>query len=871
MFKKIYYNPMNNRIHLWETIEKGKTRRLTVQPDIEYYIPDKTETSDKKDIWGNPVKLQTSTSRKNMKEFVQYSNIPTCETSLPEDVKFLQKRYGGQTLIYDIDNFQIATIDIEIEADNNFPDPDKAKKPINLISVHYSKTNEIFTFGNREYTGNDKSVKNYHYCNDEETLIRRFIKHFRKKKVDIITGWNVKFFDIPYIINRCAKLDIEIDMSPLNISYPKKFRDDFGNTIEGYGIAGISILDGLELYKKFTYKKQVSYSLNYIGIEEVKEGKLDLDGQVNHMYKTDWNKFVEYNIQDVLLTKKINDNKKFIELTISLCYQALIPFENVFSSISLITGYIVNYLHKQNIVFPDPPQDKIKEEYPGAHVMAKQGMYEYVISFDVESMYPHMIMMYNISPETLVLNPTNTEGLIKTPASKEYSCNTPSGKFSVKGIYYTKEKQGVLSKIVETIFNNRKQFRKKMQIAEGIEEGLSKEKIIENLDISSSVINELYDEIIDEGFDSKYYDSQQQIRKILINSIYGVLGNKYFSFYNIKNAMAITIGGRHLIEFLSNNLNNYIKKYWHKIAKNYFPEVKNKEISEIKNDVVVLIDTDSNYICLDEIIKSLDIKFKSDDDFRLWANNFDKKFFTPFFNKLLEKYAANFEVNQIINFKREKIISKKIILAKKKYADLTIDKEGKIYNPPKLDVTGIEIVRTSTPKFCREKLKDTLRFILENKERGKTINKIREIYNAFLKCKIEDISYPRSVNNYTKYARPVQEYINFGGVVYPKSCPQHVKASINYNFLITKYNLNLEPIGNGSKVKYIKVNPKNELQTNVVAYLGKYPDKFKEIFKIDYEEQWVKSFQEVIQRFFDVIDWGDVALDSNCIEEFITF
>lgn len=860
---------MTNRIHLWETAEDGKTIKVSFNPDIEYYIPDKDGESDKKDIWGNAVKLQVSNSRKDMKEFVEYSNVPTCETSLAEDVKFLQKRYSGQTLIPDMDNFQIATIDIEVEIDRNFPDADKAEKPINLISVHYSKTDEIFTFGIEEYTGDDKSITNYHYCATEEILLMRFIEHFRKKRVDIITGWYVKLFDIPYIINRCNKLNIEINMSPLNICSPKRFRDDFGNVVDAYQIAGISILDGLELYKKFTYKKKVSYSLNYIGIEEVGEGKLELEGQINNIYKEDWNKFVEYNIQDVKVVKKINNKMKFIELTISLCYQALIPFENVFSSISLITGYFVNYLHKKNIVFPDPPRDKIKEEFPGAYVMAKQGMYEHVISFDVESMYPHMIMMYNISPETLILNPINTEGLIKTPASERYTCSTPSGKCSVDGIYYEKDKKGVLSEIVEVIFNNRKRFKKKMQIAEGIEENLSKEEIIKNLNMSSSVMNELYDEIKNEGYDSKYYDSQQHIRKILINSMYGVLANKYFSFYNIKNAMAITIGGRHLIKFLSNNLNTYLKNYWHTVAVKYFPNSKN--VPQLNNDVVILIDTDSCHVTLTELINGLGISFKSDEEFRVWAVDFDKKFFTPFFNKILEKYAANFNVDQLINFNREKIITKKIILAKKKYADLTIDKEGKINNPPKLDVTGIEIVRTSTPKFCREQLKNTLRFILDFKDREKTINKIRKIHNLFLKSKIENISYPRSVNSYTKYAKPVNDYLKFGGVIYPKSCPQHVKASLNYNFLITKYNLNLEPIGNGSKVKFILVNPKNELQTNVIAYLGKYPDKFREIFKIDYEEQWTKSFREIIQRFFNVIDWGKVTLDSNSIDEFITF
>ena len=593
-FRKIYYNNKTNRIFLWETDDDGQNKKYSIKPEIEYYIPDKTKKSNITDIWGNPVEKKTSKSVRDMREFSDSSGIDTCETSISEDIKFLQKRYVNENLEVDMDDFQIATLDIELEIDDNPPPFDQmtreANYKINCISIHYSKTDELFTFGIRAYTGNNPLVKNYHYCEDEKLMLERFIKHFRKQKVDIITGWNSNSFDIPYIVNRCSRLKIETSLSPLN-SYVEK-KDKQTKKIS-YIVAGISILDGQDLYKNFVFKKRVSYSLQAIGKLEVNEGKLDYDGQINDLWDRDWNGYVEYNVQDVLLTKKIQDKMKHIELTINFCYQALIPFDRIFSSISLITGYMMRYLHTKNMVMPDIIRGDA-ESYPGAYVMANPGIYRYVMSYDFESLYPKTMIQYNISPETLRFQPEEiTDNLIRTAASELYECDTPSGKFSVDGIYYDKTKKGVLAEIVENIFNERKRLKDKSKIQKGLESDLTLESISKNTYMDIDYIKSLYGEIQQEGHTSSYYHSQEQIRKILINSMYGVLGNRFFSFYNIRNAMAITIGARDMITYVSSNINKYMKENWHKKAHKYFPELKGKKIKPIKNDVVVLVDTDS--------------------------------------------------------------------------------------------------------------------------------------------------------------------------------------------------------------------------------------------------------------------------------------
>tara|TARA_Y100000310_G_C20702715_1_gene831513 strand:- start:5486 stop:8071 length:2586 start_codon:yes stop_codon:yes gene_type:complete len=858
----------------------GKTKKISVSPEIEYYINDKIGKSDKKNIWGDPVVLQKADSRKEMNDFIKFANVKTCESTIADDVKFLQKRYLHEKLVPNMDDFQIATIDIELASGDDFPDDvaESVPYPINLISVHYSKTDEIITYGLEPYTGRDESVKNYHFIPDESRLLEIFISDFRKRRVDIVTGWNIKLFDMPYIINRAATFEIETSLSPLNMYKDTSVRDDFGNTKNAYIIPGLSILDGLESYKKFTFVKRASYKLNNIGEDEVGEGKLEYEGQINHIYKTDWDKFVEYNVQDVILTKKIEDKRRFIPLIVNLCYDALIPFEKVYSSISLITGFFIRYLHKKNIMFPDPLKDVHKEAYPGAFVMALEGLYKYVMSYDIQSEYPKMIMQFNISPETLVLNPTNTEGLIRTPCSDLYECDTPSGRFQVSGIYYKKER-GILPEITETVFNERVYLKDKSKVADGLEKRLDLPEIAKNNGMDIGFVTQLAEEIGEEGYTSQYYDSQQMIRKIIINSMYGVLGTPYFAFYNVHNAMAITIGGRTLIQHLSNSINDYMKESWHKVAMEVFPEICKKPPPQIKDNTVVLIDTDSNYLCLDEMIKGLRINFRDNEEYRQFGNILDKRFLKPFFTKALNNFADTYGVEQIHKFEREKIVITKIVLAMKKYADLVIDDEGKTTykdgttysEKPKMSITGIEMVRASTPEFCKNHLTSMLRLIMESGSLTETTEALGEVYDMFMEEKVEKISKCSSVNTYSKYAPSISEMVEEDNFHTPKGCPYHVKAAIAYNFLVKKYKLPLEPVGNGGDVKLVQVNPVNELGISLIAYVGSYPKFFNDIFKLDKEEQWEKQFTKIMQRFYDVVDWGTVQVDTIDTDGFIEF
>ena len=285
------------------------------------------------------------------------------------------------------------------------------------------------------------------------------------------------------------------------------------------------------------------------------------------------------------------------------------------------------------------------------------------------------------------------------------------------------------------------------------------------------------------------------------------------------------------------------------------------------NDILV---HNSSYICFDEVIQNCGFKFENDEEFRQWANKMDKTLLSPFFNKILDIRAKKYNTVNVMNFKREKIITKMMVLAKKKYCVLCIDKEGTIYPEPKLQVTGIEVVRTSTPSFCRDKITEVMKFILKHEDKKRTLEYLREIYDEFKESKIDDISFPRGISDYDKYANDISEYVK-NGLTFIPSTPIHVRASMCYNYMIHTKKIKLQHISNGSKIRFLYVKDNNDIHSNVMGYMGRWPKKFDKLFEVDYDLQWKKSFEDIIQRFFDVLDWNKIKLETNELNSFISF
>jgi DNA polymerase elongation subunit (family B) len=834
MYKRIYHDMQRGKIHLWEFID-GRTRKRVIDHPIEYYVPDDSGTSDIKDIFGNPVKKMISDDYFRMKE-IRNTGLKLCESDIGETTKYLQKNYLGKDLKPDMSQWNVCDIDIEIESGNEFPHEDQAKYPINLITIWSSKTKQYYIFGNRPYTGDSPDAKNYVCIENEKEMLIKFMTFFKHCNFDIITGWNV-WFDIKYITNRLHNIGVEnMSFSPIDNVYVNNHGD--------MSIAGLIVLDYMQLYKEIDRTPQESYSLNSVSMNELGVGKLELEGQINVAYKTNWNRFVEYNINDVFLVRKLDEKKKLIELMINFAYQALIPVERAMSTIAVITGYILKYLHQNNMVLPDKP-NVFKEEYPGAYNHSLPGVYENCISFDVESMYPHVLIGFNVSPETLVTDFDPTLDLIPTP---------------IEGIYYRKDKKGVLPIITEMVFKERKIFKTKEKILNAHEQGMSIEDIAKTFHITVEDATKRIADMKAEGGTVVYYHMQQGVRKVIANSMYGVMGNPYFHLYSRDNAMTVTSGGQDLIKYLSNQINLYFIEKFH-------VEFKSKKIN---SEVVILVDTDSCYVCLNEVAKSLGVDVSTHEKLLKWQDSFNKEFFEPFFNQILQKYADKYGIKQLINFKREKTITKQIVLKNKRYVAEYISNEGIIYKEPQLTFVGVEVVRSGTPQYCRDHLKATIKTLFDTFDQKLLINKMIEIKDGFFKQPIDMIASPRGINNYNKYAQTSEYYIK-NGLSYVKGCQIHIRAAINYNYITKKYGLPLQPAADGSKIKFIYTYENNEIATNVIGFIGKYPVEFTKIFKIDYESQWEASFIHTIQQFFDVLNWGKINLEQCAVDELLTW
>lgn len=818
MYKRIYYDKYNNKIHLWEVIN-GKTVKKEEELKLKIYIPDKSKKSPIKDIYGNSVKPKYVKNYDDIKNFKE-TGIKTYEGDINGESKFLQEYYFDKELVLDTKYLNICYLDIEIASPNEFPKPEDAKYPINLVTMKFSQSGKVVTYGLHPFEGGKDYVKEYHHVSCETLMLEKVIERFRKEKVDIITGWNVEHFDCLYIENRKTQLGIEKSFSPLNKVYITKHGD--------VHYAGLSILDYQQLYKKYNMDPKESYSLQSIGTAELGEGKLDYEGQINDLYIRDWGGFVEYNVQDVLLVEKLENKLKFIELMVNLSYQSLIPFQKAFSQMAVLTGYVLKTLHSNGLVLHDREYYEAKK-LPGAYVYAKKGVHKYVVSFDVASMYPHQIMGLNIGPDTLVMDPDKSEldNLNKTPLSEYKTWTFPDGtKHKIGGVYYRKDKKSVLNIITSKLYNDRKYHKKEMFRKR------------------------------DEGdeFGRQYHYHQQYVRKILLNSLYGVLGNKHFQLYNHTCAMTITLSSQNLIKYLSETLNDYFINYY-------------LENEKLKNEPVVLVDTDSSYCSFEEIFEKKGLTFETHEEYVNWFNKFYNEFLDKFINQILQVYADRYGVEQIIEFEKELMMTDMIVLAKKKYVLKICENEGEFLETPKIKVKGVEIIKTSTPSFCRKKLLNVVDTIF-TRDKEKVLEHIRTIRKEFRKEDISNIAFPRGVSEYTKYALPIKTYLK-EGLIYKKATPIHVRASINYNYTLEKYGLKLIPITNGTKMKFLHISDNNFLHQNIIGFINQYPEKFKDLFKPDYDLQFQKSFTAVLDRFFEVMEWGPISLQKSNLKKLI--
>ena len=741
----------------------------------------------------------------------------------------------------DWDKEKIATafIDIEVGSENGFPDPYLANEPITAICIKYVG-GSTFVFGCGDYEIQDKEI--YVKCKDEWTLCNKFLRIWYENCPDVISGWNIKFFDIPYLVNRLRKIlgdDDTRKLSPWGYIGERKTNIQ-GRQLIAYDLTGVSCLDYIEMYKWFAPggKSQESYRLDNIAQVELGEGKISYDeyDNLHTLYRLNYQLFIEYNIKDVDLVIKLDDKLKLIDLAMTLAYDTKTNYEDVFAQTRMWDSLTYSYLLNKNIIIPPRTSNSKTEAFEGAYVKDVQvGMHNWVASFDLNSLYPHLMMQYCISPETLIEPKDYSEEMRKIISSgvtvekllnKQIDTSglvtatlTPNGQF------FRLDKKGFLPLMMEEMYEDRKKFKKLMLQAKQDYENEKDES--KKYEIEKRISR---------------YDNLQLAKKLSLNSAYGALGSQYFRFYDLRMAMAVTLAGQLSIRWIANKLNQYMNK-----------------INKSENvDFVIASDTDSIYLRLDELVN----KFINSDklkDKQYVINFMDKvceEKLQPFIDKSYQELADYVKApQQKMQMKREALADKGIWTAKKRYILNVYNNEGIAYKEPYMKVMGLEMIKSSTPLAIRNMMKQSIKIMLQGNEND-IHSFISNSKEEFRKLSVEDISFPRGMNGLAKYTDALS--------LYKSGTPIQVKGAILYNHYLKKYNLTKKYplIQEGEKVKFTYLKLPNHFKDMVISYPNRLPKEFELDYCIDYDMQFNKAFLEPIEVILNCIGWTTEKVSS---------
>ena len=802
-----------NFILLREVVNgERKNRRIKYSPTLFASVekPTKYQT-----LHGGYVTPVVHPTMKEAKEWVaQYADqhdVIHGNTQYP--YCFLSDTFKGD-VDWDMDQLLMVTIDIEVQCENGFPSPSLAEEEMLSITIKNHQSKRIVVFGIGDFV-TDREDITYIKCESEIHLLKEFLVFWEKHHPDIVTGWNTEFFDIPYICNRIKKLFGEDELKRLSPWGGVQDREVYnrGRHHQVYNIQGIAALDYYDLYRKFTYVTQESYRLDHIAFVELGERK---DGNpfetFREWYEKDYQSFIEYNITDVELVDKLEDKLKLIELCLTMAYDAKVNYTDVLGTVRYWDILIYNYLKDKNIVIPmKNPHQKKAEKFEGAYVKDPLvGMHKWVMSFDLNSLYPHLIMQYNISPETLLPQSESKvsvdkilEGKVKNTSN---CCMTPNGAF------FRKDKRGFLPELMETIYEDRTKYKKLMLDAEQSYEDTKDKKLLKTI---------------------SRYNNIQMAKKISLNSAYGAIGNNWFRYFDLQNAEAITTSGQLSIRWIEKSLNAYL----------------NKIMETDKEDYVIASDTDSVYITFESLVSKV---FGESPETRKVVEFLDKVAtdkLEPFINKSYKSLAELMGAyEQKMFMAREVIADKGIWTAKKRYILNVHNSEGVQYNEPKLKMMGIEAVKSSTPSACREKIKEALDIIMNGNE--KLLNTfIQDFRKDFMKLDPEQIAYPRSCNGLSKWTESHN--------LFKKGAPIHIKGGILYNHLVNKHKLgNKYPnIQEGDKIKFLHLRQPNLYQSSAFSFITELPRELDIMDIVDYDEQFDKSFSLPIQIITEKMNW----------------
>ena len=817
----ILYRGVKNGRRVKEKIQYSPTLFLLSNKKTEY-----------KTLFNEPVEAMKFESVREARDFVKkYEDVSNFKIYGMDRYEYAFIAENHQGLIdWDIKELSIAIIDIEVGSENGFPDPYKANEPITAIAIRdLNGGMKVYGCGDYKVQGEENYIK----CVDEYDLCKKFMRDWQDNCPDVLTGWNTDGFDIPYIVNRFNKIlgeDETRKLSPWNNIYERKvvFK---GQEKIIYKITGVAQLDYIELYKWYAPggKSQESYKLDNIASVELGENKLSYDeyDNLHQLYRLNYQKFIEYNIKDVELIVKLEDKLKLVELALTLAYDTKCNYEDVFAQTRMWDSMIYSYLLEKNIIVP-PKEIKRKDGmFEGAYVKDPQvGMHNWVASFDLNSLYPHLMMQYNISPETLVepedytpelrqiiSQGVSVDALLKKQVDTSRLINvtmTPNGQF------FRTDVKGFLPQMLEDMYDDRKKFKKMMLKAQQDYENESdptKKYQIEKL--------------------IARYNNLQLAKKVSLNSAYGAMGSQYFRFYDLRQALAVTTAGQLSIRWIENKLNAYLNK-----------------LLKTDEDYVIASDTDSIYLRLGPLVQNV---FKDGKDIGKIISFMDtvcEQKIQPYIDQSYSELADYVHAfAQKMQMKREALSNKGFWTAKKRYVLNVYNNEGVQYNEPHMKIMGLEVVKSSTPYAIREKMREMIRLIINTDE--ETVQKfVADFHEEFRKLPVEDVSFPRGINGLREYADST--------TLYKKGTPIHVRGAIMYNHLLKQMKLekSYPLIQEGEKLKFTYLKTPNPTKEDVISFPVRFPKEFNLEQYVDYELQFEKTFIEPMKYIMECLKWS---------------
>ena len=827
---------------LYRGVEDGRRVKFKIDYSPTLFLPSKKE-SPWKTLKGEnlePIKLGgIRDARDFIKRYDEVENFKIYGMNRFE-YAFITEQHGGM-VDWEMDQISIGVVDIEVGSENGFPDPYIASQPITAICIKYfDGTCVVFGCGDYEVKGTEKYIK----CEDEYRLCKNFLNYWQSNCPDIITGWNIKFFDMPYIVNRFRKILSEEEtrkLSPWNIITERKANVNNRELI-AYDFLGVCALDYIELYKWYAPggKSQESYRLDNIAQVELGEGKIAYDeyDSLHALYRQNYQKFIEYNIKDVDLILKLDDKLKLLELAITLAYDTKTNYDDVFAQTRMWDSLTYSYLLDKKIVVPPRVVKDKTSAFEGAYVKEPQvGLHNWVASFDLNSLYPHLMMQYNISPETLIEPSNYTDEMrniimdgvsVDKMLSKQVDTSKLSGvTLTPNGQFFRTDKQGFLPKMMEEMYIDRSKFKKLMLKAKQDYENETDES--KKYDIEKRIAR---------------YNNLQLAKKVSLNSAYGALGSQYFRFYDLRQALAVTLAGQLSIRWIENKLNEYM----------------NGLLKTTGIDYVIASDTDSIYLKLGPLVDKITQKDTKVEKVISIMDKICEDKLQPFIDTSYQELAEYVHAyKQKMEMKREGLSDKGIWTAKKRYILNIYNNEGVQYNEPQIKVMGLEMIKSSTPSAVREKMRQSIGIMMNGSEED--IHKfIEDFKSEFRTLAVEDISFPRGLNGLKTYADSV--------MMYKKGTPIHVKGAIIYNHFLKQKGLDKKYpfIQEGEKLKFTYLKQPNPFKDSVISFPQRLPKEFDMQMYIDYETQFEKAFIEPIKVILDCMGWS--IEKNNSLESF---